>query len=110
MTIDHQAMEEKAQEHFKGGEGTVYVTAAGEPTHKIMRVRIPQHASIGMHVHEADFEVFQVMQGTAHVTMNDGTEEVLTAGQAHYCPKGQGHTTRNEDAEDVVLFAVIAAE
>ncbi|MDO4483211.1 MAG: cupin domain-containing protein [Clostridia bacterium] len=107
MTIDFNNIPEQAQEHFKGGEGTVYIAACAQKDNKIMRVRIPAEASIGMHIHETNSETYMVLQGTARVTMQDGTTETVSAGQVHHCPQGCGHITANAGPEDLILFAMV---
>ena len=37
----------------------------------------------------------------------DGETIRISAGQAHYCPKGHSHSLRNDGDEDLVFFAII---
>ena len=48
-----------------------------------------------------------VLSGTARVLMGDGTEEIVHAGQTHYCPKGHSHATYCKGDEDLVIYAVV---
>ena len=55
---------------------------------KIMRGRLVSGATIGGHTHDTSSEIIFVLSGTGRV-LYDGGEETVTAGQCHYCPKGQ---------------------
>ena len=39
--------------------------------------------------------------------MNEGTEELLTAGTCHICKKGSEHSIVNTGNEDLVLLTVV---
>lgn len=106
MVLDIQNLQETANEHFKGGEGTVYLRAFFDGLNRIMLVRIPKGASIGMHTHETNSEIFHVLAGKALVKLADG-EETVEVGQVHYCPKGIGHETISVGEEDLLLMAVV---
>ena len=106
MTINWNEIPETAMEHFKGGEGTTYARMFFDGKVRVMLGRLPAGATIGMHTHETNSEVFQVVSGTARVIL-DGVEEIIPAGQSHYCPKGHAHTTLNDGPEDLILFAVV---
>ena len=106
MTINWNEIPETAMEHFKCGEGTTYARMFFDGSVRVMLGRLPEGASIGMHTHETNSEVFHVLQGTARVVL-DGTEEIIPAGQLHYCPKGHTHTTFNGGTGDLILLAVV---
>ena len=67
---------------------------------------IPPGASIGYHEHSGDFEAFYVISGEATIDDN-GKTEVLKAGDMAICKDGEGHGTRNNGSEDLVLIAMI---
>ena len=67
---------------------------------------IPPGASIGYHEHEGEFEAYYVLSGEATVNDN-GSEQILRAGDMHLCPDGSGHGTVNKGTEDLVLLALI---
>lgn len=106
MKLDFSNIEVKQLKNFFGGEGTVEAQMLIDETHKIMRCVLKPGVSIGMHKHENADEVLYVLQGTA-TELFDDTEEVLTAGDCHYCPSGHAHSTINNGQEDLVFFAVV---
>ena len=67
---------------------------------------IPPGASIGYHEHSGEFEAFYVISGEATIDDN-GKQEVIKAGDMAICKDGEGHSTRNNDSEDLVLIAMI---
>lgn len=73
---------------------------------KILYGKLEPEASIGYHKHETSSEIIYILSGTAKVLYDDG-EEVLVAGECHYCPKGHSHSLINQGKEDLVFFAVV---
>ena len=67
---------------------------------------IPPGASIGYHEHSGEFEAYYVISGEATVNDN-GSEVVLHPGDMNYCKDGEGHGTKNNGIEDLVLMALI---
>ena len=93
-------------EHFKGGEGALRTRMVVNEANRFMRGCLKQGCSIGMHTHEDNCEILYVISGEG-VAVMDGAEEVLLAGDYHYCPKGHAHTLKNCKEEDLIFFAVI---
>ncbi len=106
MILDFPGMEEQEVEHFKGGEGHVFVKMTFDGMNRIGIGRLPAGSSIGMHTHETNSEIFYVSAGKARVVY-DGKEETVLPGQMHYCPKGHAHATYNDGPEDLVIFMVV---
>lgn len=104
--IDFNTMQEAALGGFKGGEGTFYARMIADENNRFIRGRLEPGASIGLHTHEGNSEIIYVLSGTGTAIL-DGTEETLTAGQAHYCPMGHTHTLLNRGTEDLIFFAVV---
>ena len=108
MLIDFLSMEEKANPNFKGGEKEYNVKMFSDSSCKIMRGRLVKGASIGFHTHDNNCEMIYVISGQGVMVGNDGvTEEIMTAGQCSYCPKGEGHSFINREDEDLIFFAVV---
>ena len=105
--IDFEKIEEELIPHLRDGEGTVKARRSFHGNVKIMKFTLEKGTSIGLHRHETDCEVYYVLSGVAHVEL-DGKEEIVKAGQAHYCPKGSAHTVCNRGDEPLIFFAVIA--
>jgi quercetin dioxygenase-like cupin family protein len=99
-------------ENAQGGDGTVTFydwllpeEAAGHGR-TFSRLVIPPGASIGYHEHSGEFEAYIVISGEATVDDN-GTEVILHEGDVNICKDGQGHGTKNNSDEDLVLMALI---
>ena len=92
MILDLQHISETPIHNFKGGDGMVYTRMYSDDLNRIMLARITPGSSIGMHTHETNSEIVYVLSGTARIMMDDG-EEIVHAGQTHYCPKGHRHAT-----------------
>lgn len=78
-------MEATTVPNFKGGEGEYVVKTYLDEQNRIMQGLLPPGASIGMHMHEKNSEIYYIISGTGHVVMDDGTEEDFTVGEMHYC-------------------------
>ena len=96
----------------QGGEGEVIFydwllpeEAAGHGR-VFSKLVIPSGCSIGYHSHDGEFEAFYVLSGEAVVDDN-GKEVTLHEGDMHMCVNGEGHGTRNESEQDLVLMALI---
>lgn len=106
MLLEFDTIEETVHQNFKGGEKTFSHSVYGDDLNRIMRGRLLSGASIGAHCHETSSEIIYILSGTATVIC-DGTEETVSAGQCHYCPKGSTHTMKNNGTEELVFFAVV---
>ncbi|MBQ8201753.1 MAG: cupin domain-containing protein [Clostridia bacterium] len=106
MVIDLMNTPETAMPNFKGGEGVAYARMFFDGQNRMMLGRLPVGSSIGMHTHETNSEIMHVVSGAARVIM-DGAEEIICAGQTHYCPKGHTHMTMPYGNEELVIFSVV---
>ena len=106
MILDYSKMPEVDIPHFKGGEGAAHARMQFDGMNRIMLGRLGKGDTIGLHTHETSSEIVYVVQGTARVLM-DGVEELVTAGNAHYCPKGHTHCMSSAGEEDLIIFAVV---
>ena len=104
--IDFVAMEEKLIPNFKGGEGTFAVKMFTDENNKILHGRLVPGASIGVHCHDTSSEIIYILSGVGTAIL-EGKEEILTAGQCHYFPKGGTHTLMNKGTEDLIFLAVV---
>ena len=109
MKIDFSKIAEVANPQFKGGEGETMFRTFNDGTNKIMRGRLEPGCSIGYHSHETNSEIIFILSGEA-VCCYDDTEERLTAGQCHYCPKGHSHSLANASAAESLLFFAVVPE
>ena len=106
MILKLDEMEEKNLPNFQGGEGVFYAHMYVDDKIKILRGKLVQGASIGLHRHVPTSEVIFIISGQGKAIC-DGKEELLIAGDCHYCPKGSEHTLRNEKTEDLLFYAVV---
>ena len=106
MLIRFDELEELSIPHLNGGTGSVDAKMFDDSSNKIMLSRLPEGASIGMHPHYTSSEINYVLSGTG-VARCDTTEEPLSPGCCHYCPKGSSHSITNTGTEDLVLFTVV---
>lgn len=106
MKIEFDKMEETKIPKFKGGEGEIIAKMYVDNLGKIMHGRLEPGSSIGMHSHETNSEIIYILEGKGKVLYDD-TEESLSIGECHYCPKGHAHSLMNDGNEDLVFFAVV---
>ena len=106
MKILFDTLSETVLEQFMGGEKEFRAHMHIDQNGKILRGRLVPGASIGMHTHDTSSEVIYYLSGCGKVIC-DGEEEVVKAGDCHYCPKGSAHTMINDGEDDLVFFAVV---
>ena len=93
--------------NFKGGEGHFDAKIHDDGKCKIIRGRVEPGCSSGYHLHEKNAEIIYVISGAARFNY-DGVDEVVTAGNAHYCPEGHGHAMFNaSETEPCEVFCVV---
>lgn len=106
MVIDYNEIPEEKILKFKGGEGVLTTRNFVDADNKIMLSSLEPGASSGYHKHEGNCEIVYILDGEATFLYDDG-EEVVRAGQVHYCPEGHGHSMVNRTDRDLKYFAVV---
>lgn len=106
MKIDFKQMDATVLEKFKGGEKQMNAKMFVDEHNRIMQSVLIPGASIGMHCHTDSSEIIYIISGNG-MAICEGRGESLTAGDCHYCPKGQTHTLINNGTENLVFFAVV---
>ena len=109
MIIDFSKIDAQQMPNFKGGEKGLLAKMFSDEQNKIIRARLIAGATVGEHKHDTGSEIIFALSGQATAT-TDGVEERLTAGDCHYCPKGHGHTLKNDGPEDFVFVAVVVQQ
>ena len=104
--IDFDLIEEKEEISFKGGVGSAFLKKQDDGLNRIMKIRLEQGSSIGLHRHEDSSEIIYILSGKATVT-TDGITETVPSGCVSYCKKGSEHTVKNEEKSDLIFFAVV---
>ena len=69
MIIDFKNMEEQILPNFKGGEKAYAVKKFTDNRNMIMHGRLESGASIGLHTHEGNCEMFYIIEGTWTASM-----------------------------------------
>ena len=106
MKIDFNAIQRTAKPNFKGGEKEYNVKMFDDGLNKIMDGLLVPGASIGLHTHDTSSEIIFITSGSGKA-IYDGTEERVSAGDCHYCPKGHTHTLINDGTADLTFLAVV---
>lgn len=113
MIIRHSdEMKEAQVENMRGGKGAVTFKYLLNPDefHEKGRLfaqnTIPVGASIGMHLHEGEFEIFYILQGTGTYYNNEEKFEIK-AGDMAYLDVDNSHSLENTGDEPLVFMALI---
>lgn len=104
--IDFKSIKESELPNFRGGEGSLLTRCFVGKTIRIAETTLKKGVSMGFHAHDSSCEIIYVISGIATCTI-DGREEIVSAGECHYCPKGSDHSIKNEHDEDLVIFDVV---
>ena len=107
--VDFSKVEEVTIPHMKGGEGFAKARIVDDGKVKIMCSVLEKGSSIGLHTHIGSTEVIYILSGEA-VSVMDGKEEIVLAGQAVYCPEGHSHSMMNKKDEPLVCFCVVTKQ
>lgn len=97
---------------MRGGTGEVTVRHYLEPEEIKARTRLcaelvlPPGASIGVHDHVDEDEIYLIQKGTGIMT-DGGKEFPVAPGDAILTGQGASHSIRNTGSEDLVVTAVI---
>lgn len=100
------------RENMRGGDGTVEIRnlvnadALLGKGRLFAEITLPVGASIGYHVHEADSEIFRVLEGEGEYDDN-GTVKAVKAGDVLVCGVGEGHSIKNTGAAPFKMTALI---
>ena len=107
MILDFASMAANTISGFKGGEGEAIVRKFDDPRMgAVVRITLPQGASIGLHTHSGNCEIVYVLSGNGQC-IDDGAEYPISAGMCHYCPEGHTHSIRNTGGEPLELLGVL---
>ena len=105
-----KAVEERP--NMRGGAGTVTVRHLFKPAEFTAKCRLcavltlPPGASIGVHQHTGEDEVYLVTEGSG--ILDDGTTQTrLAEGDAVLTGKGGSHAIANDGTRDLKIAAVI---
>jgi len=112
MIKKQSAQEVEHRENMRGGNGAVTIRhyfkmhEMKAPCRLCAELRVPPKASVGLHQHNGEDEVYIIHQGTGRII--DGAEvREVTAGDAILTGNGATHAVENIGQDDLVLTAVI---
>lgn len=100
MIINNNDCKTEYRENMRGGDGTVEIRNLVDADKLLGKGRLfaeitlPVGASIGYHIHEADSEIFRILEGNAEYNDN-GDVKAVTAGDVLVCGVGEGHSIKN---------------
>ena len=109
MIIDFNKIELTEMPGFKGGDGSVFANMFFDGTNRIFIARLKKGSSIGYHLHDTGSEIMYILEGVATVTYN-GEISYAKASEVHYCKKGNMHSVKNEQDQDLVMYCVVAEQ
>lgn len=98
-------------ENMRGGRGRARLFASplpdGGPIRLASRIELEPGASIGLHRHDTDEEVYAIVSGRG-IYSYDGGECEARAGDIFTTKKGMSHALKNIGSEPLIFFAVVA--
>lgn len=112
MIKKKNAQESETREGMRGGNGRVTVRHYFKPEEIKARTRlcaeltISPGASIGVHDHVDEDEVYIIQKGQGMMT-DGGREFPVEAGDAILTGQGASHSIRNTGTEDLLVTAII---
>ena len=106
MVIKFDEIQGTELKNFNGGEGVFIANMYVDEKNKILRGKLVPGASIGLHRHIPTSETIFILSGKGK-SVCDGVEELLFAGDCHYCPKGSAHCLINVGEDDLCFYAVV---
>lgn len=111
MYVESKQMEIEIREKMRGGVGSVQIThitkqSLPENARLIARLELEPGASIGLHEHFEETEVFYFIQGEG--TLNDNGEiRTVKAGDAVLTGDGTAHSIENTGCKTLEFLAII---
>ena len=107
-----EEMTTEERSRARDGEGSMFTTTLLTPEELagsgrlFGRILLPVGASLGMHEHVGEYEIYYILSGSALV--NDGEQEVLLgAGDVYLCRDGEQHSLANAGDVPMELLAAI---
>ena len=104
--IDFEVLETKILHEFQGGCGDIEANIFADDLNRIIKSVYAPGVSTGYHCHDTSSEILFILSGSCKVIHN-GKEEHLTAGNCHYCKKGDSHAVINDGDKDLLMYAVV---
>ncbi|NLD87681.1 MAG: cupin domain-containing protein [Clostridiales bacterium] len=112
MIAKLETMKTEKREKMRDGNGVITLTHLFSKDDMLGKSRmvaslsLPKGASIGVHDHVKEAEMYIITSGVATVTEN-GKEYTLEKGEAMFTGNGDNHSIENRGDEELTLYAVI---
>ncbi|MBN1674792.1 MAG: cupin domain-containing protein [Kiritimatiellae bacterium] len=95
-----------------GGDGTCAVrtllsTEFASPLRYVREIVLPARASVGVHEHRGDEEIYYIVAGSGTMTV-DGEERRVVPGDIVLTQSGSSHGLRNDADADLKFFVACA--
>ena len=97
MRIDFNEIDSVTFPGMNNGTGMMSARMYNDDSYRIIPTAIHPGGSIGNH---------NIISGTGKAFC-DGTEEALSPGVMHICPKGSEHSIVNTGEEDLVMLTIV---
>ena len=94
---------------FQGGNGDIKAKIHGDELNRIVKSVYASGVSTGYHCHFDSSEIIFIIAGSCKIIHN-GKEEHISAGQCHYCKKGDSHAVINDSDQDLIMYAVVCKQ
>ena len=107
--INFEALPVSVLHEFRGGTGDINAKVFGDELNRIVKSVYAPGVSTGYHLHDDSSEIIFILSGSCKV-LHEGKEERVSAGQCHYCKKGESHAVINDTEEDLVMYAVVCKQ
>lgn len=115
MIISNGSARKEVKREMFCGEGELTLEILVEPMYlkeemkMFNRMTFPPGASLGLHDHTGNFELYYILsgQGTA---IDGGKEHAVGAGDVIYTADGNTHALKNTGKEDLVMLATVIFE
>ena len=115
MIIKAEDRKPSARQNPCGGEGTIYGLGSVCAENPIPDTRISMAAqmtlapgaSVGLHTHEKDEELYYIVSGHGSYIKNSGEKKDIGPGDVTLTRTGERHSILADKNEPVVFFAVI---
>lgn len=116
MYVQKNSHPDMLKVNMRGGEGTVTITPIADGEQQLPAkcrlfgtITIPAGASIGVHEHVGECEMFYILQGNP-VIIDDGEEYTAHPGDCILTHSGHSHGVKNPGTEPVVMVANIVKD
>ena len=116
MYVQKNSHPDMLKVNMRGGEGTVAITPIADGEQQLPAkcrlfgtITIPAGASIGVHEHVGECEMFYILQGDP-VIIDDGEEYTAHPGDCILTHSGHSHGVKNPGTEPVVMVANIVKD